>query len=245
MMKTAVITGASGGIGSAAAISLARAGMKLALHYNKNEAEALRLKNELLSSGAEAEIFRADITSRNEVEAMFSDIENRFGGVSVLVNNAGISQQKMFCDITEKEWDNMFAVHMKGAYFCTQAALPFMVHEKWGRIINISSMWGSVGASCEVHYSAAKAAQLGFTKALAKELAPSGITVNAITPGVIDTKMNHSFSEEILKELAEETPAGRLGTPMEVAAAVRFLASEEAAFITGQVLGVSGGFVVT
>lgn len=244
-MKTAVITGASGGIGRAAAISLAEAGMNLALHYNKNEAEALSLRDELISSGTNAEIFKADITRRDEVDAMFSAIEKRFGGAGILVNNAGISQQKMFCDITEEEWDGMFAVHMKGAYFCAQAALPFMVHEKWGRIINISSMWGSVGASCEVHYSAAKAAQLGFTKALAKELAPSGITVNAITPGVIDTKMNRCFPEEILKELADETPAGRLGTPMEVAAAIKFLASEEAAFITGQVLGISGGFVVT
>ena len=164
--------------------------------------------------------------------------------MDVLVNNAGIAQQKLFTDITEVEWRRMFAVDIDGVFHCCQLALPYMIHVKRGSIINLSSMWGQVGASCEVHYSAAKAAVIGLTKALAQELGPSNIRVNCIAPGVIDTEMNAAHGPEVLRELAEETPLQRLGTPAEVAAVVSFLAGEDSAFVTGQVLGVNGGMIL-
>lgn len=175
---------------------------------------------------------------------MIAFAHSNFGRISTLVNNAGIAEQIMFCDITEEKWDRMFAVDVKGVYNCIQAALPDMIHNKSGRIINISSMWGITGASCEVHYSAAKAAVIGMTKALAKELGPSGITINAIAPGVISTEMNGNISEEIMTELKEETPLGRIGTPEDIAETAIFLASPKASFITGEVISVNGGFVI-
>ncbi|MDC0700747.1 SDR family oxidoreductase, partial [Blautia wexlerae] len=164
--------------------------------------------------------------------------------VDVLVNNAGIAQQKLFTDLTDTDWDRIFAVDVKGVFLCCQAALPHMIHEKRGAIVNISSMWGQVGASCEVHYSAAKAAVIGLTKALAKELGPSQIRVNCIAPGVIATEMNDLLGAETLEALREETPLEAIGTAEQVADAVRFLASDQASFITGQVLGVNGGMVI-
>lgn len=175
---------------------------------------------------------------------MVSDIEKSLGSVGVLVNNAGIAEQALFSDISEEMWDRMFAVNVKGAYNCAQAVLPSMIHEKRGRIVNISSMWGISGASCEVHYSASKAAVIGFTRALAKELGPSGITVNCIAPGVIATEMNGRLSPETMAELKENTPLNRIGVPEDIAEAILFLASDRAAFITGQTLSVDGGFIL-
>ncbi len=160
------------------------------------------------------------------------------------MNNAGIARQKLFTEVTAAEWDEMFGVCVKGAFHCCQAVLPQMIRRKWGRIINVSSMWGQVGASCEAPYSAAKAALIGLTKALAKEEGPSGITVNCVAPGVIDTEMMAAFSAKEKAALAEETPLGRLGTPGDVAAVIAFLASEAGAFVTGQVLCPNGGFVI-
>ena len=165
------------------------------------------------------------------------------GRIGALINNAGIAQQKMFCDITEQDFDRMMGVTVKGAFNCIQAALPDMVHEKSGKIINVSSMWGVCGASCEVHYSAAKSALIGLTKALARELAPSNIQVNCIAPGVIDTKMNASLGEETLELLKEESPMGRFGTPEEVARLMLFLAGDGSDFITGQTIGIDGAFI--
>ena len=193
--------------------------------------------------GQNALAIRADVSDRAEVEQMFSQIKNHFGGVDVLINNAGIAQQKMFCDITQDDFDTMFGIIVKGAFNCSQLALPFMVHNKYGKIINISSMWGVTGASCEVHYSAAKAALIGLTKALARELAPSHINVNCIAPGVIDTNMNASLGQETLELLKEESPMGRFGTPEEVASLMTFLASDKSDFITGQVIGVDGAYI--
>lgn len=241
-MKTALITGASGGIGKAAARRLYRDGFRVIIHYRNSREGAQALARELNGSGGgnRAETFRADVSDRAEVRAMF----DAAGEVDVLVNNAGISQQKLFTDITPEEWRRMFAVNVDGVFHCCQCALPYMIREKRGKIINISSMWGQTGASCETHYSASKAAVIGLTKALAKELGPSNIQVNCICPGVIRTPMNGSFSKDVIAELEEETPLGRLGEPEEVAAAVGFLASPDADFITGQILGVNGGFVI-
>lgn len=244
MKKTVLITGAARGIGRAAAVAFAGAGYDVAVNYRSSEAAALSLCAELEGLSVRALPFRADVSDKAAVNTMFAEIEKKLGGVSVLVNNAGIAEQALFTDITEEMWDRMFAVNVKGAYNCAQAALPFMIREKCGRIVNISSMWGISGASCEVHYSASKAALIGFTKALAKEVGLSGITVNCVAPGVIDTEMNGQLSPETMAELRECTPLNRIGVPADVAEAILFLASDGAAFITGQTLSVDGGFVL-
>lgn len=243
-MKTALITGASGGIGSAVAKKLADSGYALALLYNKNVDAASRLRDEIRHSGCDAEIFKADIASSSEVGAAVDAAMREFGHIDVLVNNAGTAEQKLFTDISDSDWNRMISTNLSGVFYTCRAVLPGMISKKRGRIINITSMWGEVGASCEVHYSAAKAGVIGLTKALAKELGPSGITVNAVSPGVIKTSMLSDFTEDDLSALADETPLGRLGTPGDVAEAVAFLASDDAAFITGQILGVNGGFVI-
>ena len=186
----------------------------------------------------------ADIGDTQQVETLFSIAEKELGTVEALVNNAGIAQQKLFTDITEEDWDELFRVDVKGVFLCCRRALPGMIRRQKGCIVNISSMWGQVGASCEVHYSAAKASIIGLTKALAKETGPSGIRVNCIAPGVIQTEMNGHLSPETLEELREETPLETLGTPEDVARAALFLCSPESSFITGQVLGVNGGMVI-
>lgn len=244
MKKTVLITGASRGIGRAAAEAFAKAGYDVAVNYNKSAETAETLCRELEKYSVKALPFQADVADKKAVEKMSAEIEIAMGNVNVLVNNAGIAEQALFTDITEKMWDRMFAVNVKGAYNCTQAVLPKMIHEKYGRIINISSMWGISGASCEVHYSAAKASLIGFTKALAKEVGLSGITVNCVAPGVIDTDMNGHLSPEIISELKEETPLNRIGAPRDVAETVLFLASEKASFITGQTISVDGGFIL-
>ena len=243
MKKTALITGASGFIGAACARELAKEGFDIALNYCRSRDSALQLCKELEALGAKAECFGCDVSDPEKVNEMFKNATEIFGGVSVLVNNAGISQQKLFTDITDEDFERMMAVNVRGVFNCCRAALPFMINRKEGKIINISSMWGISGASCEVHYSAAKAAVIGLTKALAREVAPSGIQVNCVAPGVIDTPMNSSFSPETLAALKEETPMMRLGTPEEVAKAVAFFASEASSFVTAQVLGVDGGFI--
>ncbi|PWM52946.1 MAG: 3-oxoacyl-ACP reductase [Clostridiales bacterium] len=243
-MPTAFISGASRGIGRAAALKLASLGYDLALNYHTNYEAAQNVQHEAQKYGVKVLLLAGDIADENNVREMFRKIGETFGGADVVVNNASFAEQLMFQDITYEKWRRMFAVTVDGAFFTVQNALPHMLHEKCGRIINISSMWGEVGASCEVHYSAAKGALIAMTKALAKELGPSGITVNCITPGVIDTDMNAHLSAEDLAELCEETPLGRLGSPDDIAETVAFLASAEAGFITGQIIGVNGGFVI-
>lgn len=244
MSGTIIVTGASRGIGKACALAFGKSGADVIVNYTRSKEKAEEVCEEISKLGGRALPFCADVADRKAVDEMIAFAHSNFGSISTLVNNAGIAEQIMFCDITEEKWDRMFAVDVKGVYNCIQAALPDMIHNKSGRIINISSMWGITGASCEVHYSAAKAAVIGMTKALAKELGPSGITVNAIAPGVIFTEMNGNISEEIMTELKEETPIGRIGTPEDIAETAIFLASPKASFITGEVISVNGGFVI-
>ncbi len=241
--KTALITGGAKGIGAAICRTLAENGFNLAINYNSSYSEACSLKKEL-STLTTVEIFKCDVSCSTQVKEMFSEINNHFGGVDILVNNAGIAQQALFTDITDSMWEKMLSTNLSGAFYCCREALPYMINQKSGKIINIASMWGEVGASVEVHYSAAKAGLIGLTKALAKEVGLSGITVNAVSPGVIETDMLSSFSEEDKACLKEETPLNRLGTVQDIAKAVGFLASDSADFITGQVVSVNGGFVI-
>ena len=244
MNQVALITGASRGIGAAIARSLAPAGYRVAINYCQSEEKALALRDELIAQGADAMAVQADVSDFDAVQAMVGQVLARWRRIDVLVNNAAIAQQKLFTDISPLEWRRMFQVNVDGAYNCLQAVLPGMISRKSGAVVNLSSMWGQVGASCEVHYSAAKAALIGLTRALAKELGPSGIRVNCVAPGVILTDMNAALGEETLEALREETPLEALGRPEDVARAVRFLAGPESGFVTGQVLGVNGGFII-
>lgn len=242
-MRTVIITGGTRGIGRAAVRLFAEKGCRVAFLYRNSEEKAEALVNELKTT-ADVMAVKCDVADSSSVNEAFKRIRAELGSADVLVNNAGIAQQKLFTDITDDDWARMMNVNAGGVFNCCRAALPDMINKKNGRIINISSMWGQAGASCEVHYSASKAAVIGLTKALAKEAGPSGITVNCIAPGVIDTDMMSSFTDDIKAELADETPLCRLGTPEDIAKAVLFLASEEASFITGQVIGVNGGFII-
>ena len=246
-MKTAVITGASGGIGSAAALAFAQDGYNIALQYNKNRDRAFALAEKIEKAfNVSALPVQADVSSSQAVGRMFDEIEKFFGRADVLVNNAGIAQQRLFTDITDEEWKKMLGTNLDGVFYCSREVLKrFMIKTHSGVILNISSMWGQVGASCEVHYSAAKAGVVGLTKALAKEVGLSGIRVNCIAPGVVMTDMMKSFDEQTINELREETPLNALGTPEDIAQAAVFLCSDKAKFITGQVLGINGGFVIS
>ncbi|MDD4572077.1 MAG: SDR family oxidoreductase [Clostridia bacterium] len=244
MAKTVLITGASRGIGREMARQFAYASYNVVINYNTSESSALELIEELKQAGYKAIAVKADVSNGCEVQKMVETAKELYGAIDVLINNAAIAQQKLFTDITEEEWDSIFAVNVKGVYNCCKAVVPHMVSQKDGVILNISSVWGMVGASCEVHYSATKAAVIGFSKALAKELGLSGIRVNCIAPGVIDTDMNAGLSPDTLAQLKGETPLARIGTSKDIAALALFLASSEASFITGQVISSNGGFVI-
>lgn len=243
-MKTVLITGASRGIGAETARLFAQKGWAVAVNYRNSREAAEELVSEIRKNGGTALAIPADVGDPEQVEAMFQTAEQELGQIEALVNNAGIAQQKLFTDLTDEDWDELFRVDVKGVFLCCRRALPAMIRRHRGVIVNISSMWGQVGASCEVHYSAAKAAVIGLTRALAKEVGPSGIRVNCIAPGVIQTEMNGNLTPETLEALKEETPLELLGDPADVAKAAWFLTSEDSAFITGQVLGVNGGMVI-
>lgn len=239
MEKVVLITGGSRGIGEAAVKAFAAAGHRVAFVYNKSRDAAKKLEE---ATGAFA--ICADVSVSHETNRAVSLATEKFGGIDVLVNNAGISQIKLFTEITDDDWSRMIGVNLTGCFNFSRAVAPGMIARKSGSIINVSSMWGEVGASCEVHYSAAKAGVIGLTKALAKELGPSRVRVNCIAPGVIDTEMNGELDEAARSALKEQTPLMRIGAPEEVARAILFLASDDADFITGQVIGVNGGFVI-
>ncbi len=244
MARTVLITGASRGIGAACAAAFAADGWNVAINYFSGEEKALALSSSLKQNGANALAVRADVSDPAQVRDMAAQVLLHFGRIDALINNAGIAQQKLFCDLTDADWDRMFDVNVKGVFYCSRAVLPHMIHNKQGKIVNISSVWGIAGASCEVHYSASKAAVIGLTKALAKELGPSGIQVNCVAPGVISTDMNAKLDNDAISRIREETPLGVLGSAEDIANAVLFLSSEKADFITGQVLSPNGGFVI-
>ncbi|WP_264175690.1 elongation factor P 5-aminopentanone reductase [Ructibacterium gallinarum] len=237
-MRNILITGGSRGIGAATARAFAAQGDRVFINYRQNRNKALALAGEI---GGTA--IAADVADASQVAVMLQEITHLAGGVDVLINNAGFAQFSMFDALSDTEWDRMMQVTLNGAFYCIRGVLPYMIHQKQGNIINISSMWGITGAACEVAYSTAKAGLIGMTKALAKEVGPSGIRVNCVAPGVIDTDMNASLSQDTIRSLKEETPLGRLGTPEEIADTILFLAKPDS-FITGQVISPNGGLVI-
>lgn len=244
MDRVALVTGASRGIGRAIALELAEEGYAVCVNYLEHRQQAEEVAETIRRRGGSAMAVQADVADRVSVAAMVRETEAALGLVTLLVNNAGIAGQIQFQDITDKQWDRYLSVNLGGARNTIQAVLPNMLHVKAGSIVNISSIWGLRGASCEVAYACTKAALIGLTRSLALELAPSQIRVNCVAPGVINTDMVQVLGQETLRQLAEETPLGRLGTPEDVAHAVVFLASDKASFLTGQVLGADGGFIV-
>lgn len=244
MSKTVLITGASKGIGANLAIRFAEQGYNVVMNYNSSVQSAILLQKSLSESGYNVIAFKANVKNRLDVDLMVKEAIYRFGSIDVLINNAGVAHQSLLTDLSEQDWNNIIGVNLTGTFNCTQAVLPHMINQKSGSIINISSMWGEVGASCEVAYSAAKAGVIGFTKALAKEVGPSNITVNCIAPGLIDTTMNHNMTIDHTAAMIDATPMGRIGTTNDIAEAALFLASQDASYITGQVLGINGGYVI-
>lgn len=242
--KTVLITGASGGIGAETAGCFARAGYAVAVHYYKGEQAAAQLVKELADAGHEAIAVYGDVRDARSVSLMVDNVLDKFCQLDNLICNAGVAWQGLLGDMTSEEWHELFAVNVDGVFHCCKAVIPHFVHRKAGKILTVSSMWGQVGGSCEVAYSASKAAVIGLTKALAKELGPSGITVNCVAPGVIDTPMNGHLTPEALESLREETPLGRIGTSRDVAESLLFLASSAGDFLTGQVIAPNGGLII-
>ena len=244
MNRVALVTGAGRGIGRAIALKLAGAGWDVAVNYRTSAAGAEEIASNIIILGRRAIAVQADVADAQAVRALVADVEDRLGPVSLLVNNAGLSWTGLFQDTAYDAWRRLFTVNVDGAYHCIQTVLPRMLHEKEGNIINVTSIWGLHGASCEVAYAATKAALVGLTKSLAAELAPSGIRVNAVAPGCIDSDMLRALGQDTVASLAQETPLGRIGTAEDVAKVVRFLAAADSDFITGQILTADGGFTL-
>lgn len=242
MKKIVLITGAAKGIGAACCRVFSKASYFVLMHYFKSKEQALKLSHEIKSFGGECEILRADLSKEEEIEKMFLEIEKNYGFVDVLINNAAVAQQKLFLDTSFKDWNEIFSVNLFSMFFCCKKILPNMIKNKKGKIINISSVWGEVGASMETIYSSSKAAVIGFTKALAKEVALSGVNVNAIAPGVVKTDMLNGLNEEEITLLKEQIPSGRIGDPLDVANVALFLADEKSSYINGEIIDVGSGF---
>ncbi|CAH1193407.1 3-oxoacyl-[acyl-carrier-protein] reductase FabG [Paenibacillus auburnensis] len=240
---TVLITGGSGGIGGAIAERFASVGMNIVIHYMHSHEAANDVARRCLALGAKVMTVAADMKDRSQLLRMAERLESIGMLPDILVNNAGKAHYGMLADVTEEEWDEVMAVNLKGTFLCSQIFMPYMISQRYGRIINVSSVWGISGASCEVAYSASKGGVNAFTKALAKELAPSGVTVNAVAPGAVNTAMLNNLQEDELRMLEDEIPAGRLASPEEVASLVYFLALPESGYITGQVISPNGGWI--
>jgi len=241
--RTALVTGASRGIGRAAAIALGAAGFAVCVNYRAQEEAAQEVARTIRAADGEATAIQADVSKREEVEALFRQIAEQLGPPAVLVNNAGITRDMLLLRLSEDDWDAVLDTNLRGAYLCTKVALRFMLKARWGRIINVSSVVGLTGNPGQANYAAAKAGLIGFTRSVAREVANRSITVNALAPGYITTDITHDLPEELKARILEMIPAGRFGTPEDVADAAVFLASDAARYITGQVLNVDGGFV--
>lgn len=240
---TVLVTGASRGIGAQIALRFASVGMNVIIHYMNSHEAANEVARKCIELGAGVYTVSADLRSRDDILRMKDKLENHGLKPDILVNNAGISHYGLLSDVKEEEWDDVMNVNLKSVFLCSQAFMPHMITQRFGRIINVSSVWGISGGSCEVVYSAAKGGVNAFTKALAKELAPSGITVNAVAPGAVKTEMMARFDEQELRQLEEEIPAGRLADPEEISSLVYFLALPESGYITGQIISPNGGWV--
>lgn len=235
--KVVVVTGGSRGIGAEIVKFLAKLDYKVVLNYNKSESYAQDVKKELNN----VEIFKADVSKKEEAKALIDFAIKKYGKIDVLINNAGIAQTKLFTEITDEDWKNIIDTNLNSAFYCSREAVKNMIHNKSGLIINISSIWGITGASCEVAYSTSKAAINGFTKALAKELGPSNIRVNAIAPGIINTEMNSYLSKDELKNIKEEIPLEKIGDPVDIAKCVKWLIEDN--YTTGQIISINGGWI--
>ncbi len=240
--KTVVITGASKGIGAEIVRLLAMENYNIVLNYNKSENEAKQIQENLLKKNKKIEIFKADVSKREEAKKLINFALEKFKTIDVLINNAGISQTKLFTDISNEDWSKMLQTNLSSVFYCCQEVLPIMIHKKEGNIINISSIWGITGASCEVAYSAAKAGVNGLTKALAKEVGPSNIRVNAIAPGIIETEMNSHLTEQEKNEIKEEIPLNKIGKPSDIAKCVKWLIEDT--YTTGQIISINGGWYI-
>lgn len=238
--KSVIVTGGSRGIGEEIVRFLANEGYNIILNYNKSEEKARLIQKELQEKGKIVEIFKADVSKRTEVKKLIQFTLEKFKNIDVLINNAGISQTKLFTDITDEDWDNMIQKNLNSAFYCTQEVLHNMINNKKGCIINISSIWSIIGGSCEVHYSVSKAGLDGMTKALAKEVGPSNIRVNSIAPGIIDTDMNKQYSEKEIEDIKNEIPLERVGKPLDIAKCIKWLIEDE--YTTGQIISINGGW---
>ena len=242
MDKVVVVTGGSKGIGAEIVKTLANEGYKIVLNYNKSEESAKKIQEELLNKEIKIEIFKADVSKREEAKKLIKFTIEKFNTIDILINNAGIAQEKIFTNITEEDWNYILQNNLNSAFYCTQEAVKEMIHNKKGCIINVSSIWGITGASCEVAYSTTKAGINGFTKALAKELGPSNIRVNAIAPGIIDTQMNRNLTAEELENIKNEIPLEKIGKPRDIAKCVKWLIEDE--YTTGQIISINGGWYI-
>jgi 3-oxoacyl-[acyl-carrier protein] reductase len=240
MKKTVIVTGGSRGIGAEIVKLLAKENYNVVLNYNKSEEKAKKIQEELTALGKTVEIFKADVSKREDVKRLVEFTLEKFESIDVLINNAGISQTKLFTDITDDDWNTMINTNLNSVFYTSQEVAKNMIHNKKGCIINISSIWGLIGASCEVHYSVAKAGVDALTKSLAKELGPSNIRVNSIAPGIINTEMNSHLSEEEIKEIEKEIPLERIGLAKDIAKCVKWLIEDN--YTTGQIISVNGGW---
>lgn len=240
MSKIILVTGGSNGIGADIVQTLAEDGNNVILNYNKSEQEAKKIQSDLKEKNIIIDIYKADVSNHIEVTKMINFCINKYHKIDVLINNAGISQIKLFTDITDIDWNTMIQTNLTSAFYTIKDTLPSMIHNKFGLIINISSIWGQIGASCEVHYSVSKAGLDAMTKSLAKELGPSNIRVNSIAPGIIDTKMNEHLSSEELEEIRQEIPLEKIGNPHSISKCIQWLINDD--YTTGQVIAINGGW---